>query len=143
LLTYQPLDGSETLQTSVTGTSYTQTAALVAGTVPKAASTAIVSSVINTDYVELVLSYSFLQSSSAFEEKKDYTVGVTFSGILGIPTNIADVQTAIRDMLPAHLAVNFMYRYLTWQNLIDANLTWTAFEGKGYTFKSLETAKLP
>lgn len=55
-----------------------------------------------------------------YESKKDYTVGITFVSAMGVPPNIADIQKAIRDILPAHLEVDFVFRFYSYAELITS-----------------------
>ncbi|MFS0841176.1 YmfQ family protein [Paenibacillus sp. 1P03SA] len=54
----------------------------------------------------------------------NYHVVCTFIGKRGVPANMADIQKAIRDILPAHLGVTFKVTYLPWGELIRAGKTW-------------------
>lgn len=49
---------------------------------------------------------------TTFEEKRDYTVGITFSGSLGSPPNIGDLQALVDNIVHAHLNVRYKYKYL-------------------------------
>lgn len=48
----------------------------------------------------------------------------------GIPTGINDLMAAIEDVKPAHIAVNYIYRYNTWNDVNTmtwanaSNVTW-------------------
>lgn len=46
-----------------------------------------------------------------------FTVIVTFISNLGVPENIWDIENAIRDVIPAHLAIRYEYRYLLVQHI--------------------------
>ncbi|WP_239613956.1 YmfQ family protein [Cohnella mopanensis] len=52
------------------------------------------------------------------EDNASYNVTITFVSTLGIPPNLGDIKAAIRDILPAHLTVNFVFRYYLYANLI-------------------------
>ena len=41
-----------------------------------------------------------------------YTVKIKFVSKLGVPSNLTDIQNALREILPAHLAINFEFSYL-------------------------------
>jgi Uncharacterised protein conserved in bacteria (DUF2313) len=68
------------------------------------------------------------------EEPATYTIRVKFVGRMGVPENLADIQSAIRDILPAHLAVNFEFTYVLYDqlkvNYADYNAV--ALTGKTY-----------
>lgn len=46
------------------------------------------------------------------EQPSLYTVKIKFVSKLGVPSNLADIQNALREILPAHLAINFEFSYL-------------------------------
>lgn len=66
------------------------------------------------------------------------TVQITFLSERGVPRHLNDIQKALRNLIPAHLALTFRFTYLTWEEhdkkaqtwaqLNDANQTWSEFE---------------
>lgn len=73
------------------------------------------------------------------ENNAAYTIEVKFVSTRGVPTNLTDIQTALRDIIPAHLAINFSFTYLTFGELESAGLTFGTWQSKGLTFGALET----
>jgi len=53
---------------------------------------------------------------------EDSTITITFIDVIGIPENVGDVQFAIEEIKPAHLAVLYVFLYNTWQQA--ASKTW-------------------
>jgi len=47
----------------------------------------------------------------------DGSIRITFTSVLGIPPNMQDLQDAIEDIKPAHLAVIYVFLYNTYQDL--------------------------
>lgn len=47
------------------------------------------------------------------EDNVNYTVIITFTSIFGRPPNIDDTKKALRDIIPAHLGIDFQFRYYT------------------------------
>lgn len=47
----------------------------------------------------------------------DGTIVITFTSVVGLPPNIEDLQAAIEEIKPAHLAVLYVYLYNTHQEL--------------------------
>lgn len=39
-------------------------------------------------------------------------VGIKFNSNFGIPSNLADVQKALREIIPAHLVIEYLFQYL-------------------------------
>jgi len=73
------------------------------------------------------------------ERPELYSFTVTFSDKHGIPPNYTDLQAAIEEIKPAHLAVNYVLRYLIWDELDAAALTWEALDAKALTWDEFET----
>lgn len=47
------------------------------------------------------------------EDSASYTLVVRYISALGVPENIADIESALRDIIPAHLSISYRYRYYT------------------------------
>ncbi|WP_219845415.1 hypothetical protein [Paenibacillus sp. AR247] len=52
-----------------------------------------------------------------------------------------DVQKALREIVPAHLQLNFQFTYLRWEELDAADLSWEELEALGMTWDELEVWK--
>ncbi|EPD52747.1 hypothetical protein HMPREF1210_01127 [Paenisporosarcina sp. HGH0030] len=44
-------------------------------------------------------------------------VGIRFNSNLGIPSNLTDVQNALREIIPAHLVIEYFFKYLLIQDI--------------------------
>ncbi|ANY67743.1 hypothetical protein BBD42_15670 [Paenibacillus sp. BIHB 4019] len=72
------------------------------------------------------------------EDNANYTVKLTFVSALGQPPNFADLEAAIRDAMPAHLAVEYVFLYTTFGALENYAVTFGDIETAGLTFAQLE-----
>ncbi|WP_364149028.1 putative phage tail protein [Paenibacillus sp. LPE1-1-1.1] len=81
--------------------------------------------------------------ATPFENLPAYTVGIKFVSTLGIPANLADLETIIRETLPAHLAVSYVFTYKTFGDLEGYGVTFGAIETAGLTFGAIETWEGP
>lgn len=70
-----------------------------------------------------------------------YEVVITFIGKRGVPPNLNDVRTALREIVPAHLSIRFEYTYLSWEELDSAKLNWDELEALNMTWDQLEVWK--
>jgi hypothetical protein len=68
------------------------------------------------------------------EDNANYTVVVTFVGEHGIPQNLSDIENAIREIVPAHLAINYVFTYMTFGDLTGYGLTFGDITTKNLTF---------
>jgi len=71
------------------------------------------------------------------EEYADYNVTITFVSTLGIPPNLDDIKAAIREILPAHLAVDFVFRFYTYAELVASGMTYGGLAATGRTYDEL------
>ena len=74
-------------------------------------------------------------------DSAEYTITITFIGTRGIPSNLDDTEQALRDIIPAHLAIEFEFTYLSWNELDIANLTWDEIDALGLTWDQFERFK--
>lgn len=73
------------------------------------------------------------------EQPETYSFTVKFIDTRGIPPNLDDVKAAIEELKPAHLAVEYEFRYLIWDELDAANITWDELDAKELTWDEFET----
>lgn len=76
------------------------------------------------------------------EDTENYKVTVTFISTRGVPANLNDIKNAIQDIMPAHLAIEFIFTYLTFGELDESGMTFGDIEAAGITFGQLEKRHL-
>ena len=63
------------------------------------------------------------------EDYKNYTVAVKFSGRKGVPYNFEQIKSAVDEVKPAHLQVNYEFQSNTWGGVKDYDgRTWLYVE---------------
>lgn len=63
---------------------------------------------------------------------------MSFVDTMGTPPNIDDMKRAIEELKPAHMAVEYKYRYLVWDDLDDKQMTWDELDAASLTWNELE-----
>ncbi|MGG2024208.1 YmfQ family protein [Gottfriedia sp. S16(2024)] len=76
---------------------------------------------------------------SITEDTANYTIKIKFVSNYGTPTNMPDIQQVIRDIMPAHLAIIYEYKYPLWSDWSAANKTWTAINTANKTWTQYES----
>lgn len=71
-------------------------------------------------------------------DPENYVVTITFIGTRGVPSNLSDTERALREIIPAHLAIEFKFTYLNWNELDIANLTWDELDALNLTWDEFE-----
>lgn len=73
------------------------------------------------------------------EDNANYTVTIKFVSTYGVPDNLDDIQKALRDIIPAHLAVNFSFMFVTYDTAKSTYVNYDAIVATGYTYSQLLT----
>lgn len=76
------------------------------------------------------------------ESPETYTVTVKFVSSYGVPSNMVDVERALREIIPAHLLLKFEFKYNTFDALTATGATFDDITNSGLTFDDLLTADL-
>lgn len=66
------------------------------------------------------------------------SVTVSFPGVKGIPEGFESLKKIIEDILPAHLAIEYWFWYLTWAGLERTFSCWQEIEDRQLTWDGLE-----
>lgn len=57
------------------------------------------------------------------EENDKYIVKIKFVGTRGIPSNIEMLRQSLRNIIPAHLEIEYVFTYMTWEEFERYNKT--------------------
>lgn len=68
------------------------------------------------------------------------TVRVRFPKTGGEPEGFERIREVILDILPCHLAVEFVFRYLTWAECEAMGATWASIEAEDHSWESFLSA---
>ncbi|MGM7428580.1 putative phage tail protein [Bacillus pacificus] len=58
------------------------------------------------------------------EDIPNYVVNIRYISNYGMPPNIKDIQFALRSIIPAHLDINYIFTYTTWDELEAYRMKW-------------------
>lgn len=61
---------------------------------------------------------------SVSEDFEKYTVTITFTGRKGKPYNLAEIQSAVEEVKPAHIKIEYAFEKNTWDDLSVKLNTW-------------------
>jgi hypothetical protein len=74
------------------------------------------------------------------EDSSAFKVQIVFTDIAGVPSNMDALQAVIRDIMPAHLLIEYVYRYLRWDELDGKAMSWDTLDADAYTWDEFSTA---
>lgn len=72
------------------------------------------------------------------ETETPFTVEVSFPDTMGEPDDFAQIRLRIEQILPCHLDVRYVLRYLLWDELESSFPTWAALEEAAENWDALE-----
>ena len=78
-------------------------------------------------------------NAAVMETREPGTVTVRFPDVAGIPERFEELRQIIEDILPAHLHVQYLFWYMTWEELEGRGLTWKMAQDPGITWEEFET----
>jgi hypothetical protein len=74
---------------------------------------------------------------NVIESPSDYKLKIEFIDERGYPSNIETLKQIISQVIPAHIAVEYQYRYLTWNEFDSFGWSWSQIDAKQLTFDEL------
>nr|BDD46356.1 hypothetical protein 2 [Pelagibacterales bacterium] len=80
-------------------------------------------------------------SVDVIEDYSVFTITVEFVDTLGVPPNIDDLKKAVRNVVPAHLEVNYEFRYTLVGDLVEWSSTVGDLINQNVTVEELKTWK--
>jgi uncharacterized protein YmfQ (DUF2313 family) len=72
------------------------------------------------------------------QDNPNYEVKIKFVSNHGVPANLNDIEKALSDIIPAHLAIIFEFTYMTWGALDAKVLLWGSLSVNNYTWDQFE-----
>ena len=69
-----------------------------------------------------------------------FLVTITFIDLVGIPPNYSVLESVLREVLPAHLALEFGFRYMRWSELDAFTYTWDVLDGMNMSWDEFSEA---
>ncbi|MCF6466335.1 putative phage tail protein [Clostridium sp. Cult2] len=72
------------------------------------------------------------------EDNANYKFIIKFVGVKGIPANMVDLKLTIDEIKPAHLAFEFEYTWITWDEFETYNKSWDEWDLLNLTWDEFE-----
>jgi uncharacterized protein YmfQ (DUF2313 family) len=76
------------------------------------------------------------------EYPSEFRIVIEFTGEAGVPANMDTLQSVLAELIPAHLSVEYTYRYLRWNELDGYAWSWDVLDSNEYTWDEFSEAVL-
>ena len=87
-----------------------------------------------------VIADSYASGDVSIDERhSDYTVEIEFIDEFGVPIYLESLKAALRAAVPAHLAIEFVLRWLSFGELKESGMTWGELKDSGLTWEQLKS----
>ncbi|MEK4360798.1 putative phage tail protein [Paenibacillus sp. FSL M7-1455] len=67
----------------------------------------------------------------------EYTIVITFVSTLGVPDQIGLLKDTLRDIVPAHMAIDYVFRFYTYAELKATGMTYAEVAATGKTYAEI------
>jgi hypothetical protein len=72
------------------------------------------------------------------EDFNNYDVTIKFLDVFGTPLRIEDLTIELRNLLPAHLGFKYQFRYRTWNDIDNSNMSWVTIDSKQFLWDNID-----
>lgn len=95
--------------------------------------------VVTAEHIKNVADGYYGGETEIVERFAEYTVVIKFTSSYGVPTNIEDLQAVLREIIPAHLAIEYEFKFVTYDILKRTYATYNDVLATGLTYSELTT----
>jgi hypothetical protein len=67
----------------------------------------------------------------------DNAINIKFISIFGVPANLDDLKARLSEIAPAHLKINYTFRFTLYNDIKSMNVTYDYIKGKNITYEQL------
>ena len=95
--------------------------------------------VVTVEHVENIAESFQGGDIEVIERYADYTIVIKFVSSFGIPSNLSDLTDILREIIPAHLAIEYEFKFVTYDRVKGDYVTYDALLAAGFTYEQLIT----
>jgi len=89
------------------------------------------------------VSEAFLGGEIEVSEKyAEYIITIKFINMYGVPSNLVDLTDILREIIPAHLGIEYEFKFVTYEMFRKTGRTYDAISASGRTYDDLKTGGL-
>lgn len=95
--------------------------------------------VVTVDHIKNVADSFYGGQTEITEQFATYTIVVKFTSSYGVPTNLSDLQDVLREIIPAHLAIKYEFKFVTYDILKQIYASYDAVVATGFLYNDFIT----
>lgn len=98
--------------------------------------------VVTVEHIKNIADGYYGGETEITERYADYVIVIKFTSSYGIPSNLTDLQDVLREFIPAHLAIEYKFKFVTYGMLKSTILTYGEIKANGKTYEELKNGGL-
>ena len=75
---------------------------------------------------------------NVIEHFDEYRVTIEFIDVRGEPVGLNDLKKVLREAMPAHISIDYKFKYQTWNELDARNWTWDQLDSMNLTWDEFD-----
>lgn len=95
--------------------------------------------VVTVEHIKSISDGYYGGQTDIVERFADYTIVIKFTSSYGIPPNLSDLQEVLREIIPAHLVIEYEFKFVTYDILKQTYATYDVVAATGFTYSDLIT----
>lgn len=91
--------------------------------------------VVTSEHIKNISDGYYEGETEVIERYSEYIIVIKFTSSYGVPSNLSDLESVLREIIPAHLAIDYEFKFVTYDLLKVAYSTYDALltTNKTYT----------
>lgn len=90
--------------------------------------------VVTAEHIKNIADGYYGGETEIIERYSEYIVVIKFTSSYGIPSNLSDLQEVLREIIPAHLAIEYEFKFVTYDILNGAYTSYNELIATNYTY---------
>lgn len=81
-------------------------------------------------------------TAEVIEKYAENTLMIEFVDIVGVPDNMNGLMEQLRRIVPAHLLLEYNYKWCTWRDVLNSGMTWGDIKNTGATWQDVKESEV-
>lgn len=81
-------------------------------------------------------------TAEVIEKYAENTIPIEFIDIVGVPDNMNGLMEQLRCIVPAHLMLEYNYKWRTWRDVLNSGMTWGDIKNTGATWRDIKEGEV-
>lgn len=93
--------------------------------------------VVTAKHIENISEGYYGGDTEIIEKYSEYTIVIKFVSSYGVPSNLSDLEEVLREIIPAHLAIEYEFKFVTYAILNGTYSTYGDLTATNYTYNEV------